>query len=872
MREKIILAPGANGSELIKSLAMHGVNTFGLRIMGSGELARMALMRSGISISERFLSAKEECTVMALLVSGDEYFGRTKYSDVQEIAKAVRTIRSLVTGEDEIGQIRSILSGGIFTEKNEALIRACEKYINYLSSEGYVDSVSITRRASLICDVINADMYALNEYPLTPLECSLLDRLSGGTYKEISITSLFEGSDKPVSIESIRNCYGASNEVGMIIDDIYRDKKMDKCTVAVTDAGTYTQLFLDYSLLYDLPVTFGCGIPIINSNPGRLLSVYYHWMTAGYFGESAIRALLFSAAFNKGVLSEELGEDVPWTQFYRDLGTLRLTNDLEMNEERIDEYRNALLEEKKLLSEGNKEYDKLMNRIACVPYLEIMGRELALNVEDFIRKYSYMRVGDETNADELMMKLDKVALDTIYSELSSVRESGEHASEDIITNVLRMNALRQSSEAGKLHVTDIKGTLCTVRENVYVAGLSATKYPGSPKENYLLLDADIALFGKGAEYLVSENRIKSKSEMLRTLSHLAAKVGSKLYLSYAGLNVAELKKENASSMIFDLYGEANGKNASIKDLEKSIIKVEYFEPAISKSREIGKAYIEGQVVLPLNVHGFGEFVEGAFQEEYAPTSIEQYLACNKQYLYANIFKLNPYRDENPFEVMSGADRGTLAHALMEELANSSISKEEFLDMAKEYFDRQIKEKPPVIPDKIDEEKNQFLEMMEYAYDTDPHREVIMKEEEIHASDEILRLNVFGIPDRVEKLDDGTYMIVDYKTARKVTHHAEHPETCIQILTYAYLVESLGHKVSMCEYRYLQAKKVVQIPFEENRKTNLDYYLAEFRQGINNGHFRECRKQDDIEGEDTTCTFCGYRYVCPKERRGKDEDE
>lgn len=28
MRERIILAPGANGSELIRNLAMHGVNSF----------------------------------------------------------------------------------------------------------------------------------------------------------------------------------------------------------------------------------------------------------------------------------------------------------------------------------------------------------------------------------------------------------------------------------------------------------------------------------------------------------------------------------------------------------------------------------------------------------------------------------------------------------------------------------------------------------------------------------------------------------------------------------------------------------------------------------------------------------------------------
>ena len=49
MKESIILTPSANGSELTKSLAMHSVNCFNQRICGAGELARLALVRSGIS-------------------------------------------------------------------------------------------------------------------------------------------------------------------------------------------------------------------------------------------------------------------------------------------------------------------------------------------------------------------------------------------------------------------------------------------------------------------------------------------------------------------------------------------------------------------------------------------------------------------------------------------------------------------------------------------------------------------------------------------------------------------------------------------------------------------------------------------------------
>lgn len=120
MKEKIILAPGLNGNELMRSLALHGVNCIGMRICGAAELARLALMRSGISISEDFVSAKEEVAIAAEAVNGEPYFGKTSYSDIQEIAAAIRRMRSLVADEEEERSIRDKLPMGIFKEKNDA--------------------------------------------------------------------------------------------------------------------------------------------------------------------------------------------------------------------------------------------------------------------------------------------------------------------------------------------------------------------------------------------------------------------------------------------------------------------------------------------------------------------------------------------------------------------------------------------------------------------------------------------------------------------------------------------------------------------------------------------------------------------------------
>ena len=67
MKEKIILAPGARASELLRTLARFGVNTLGLRIVNGIELSKIALMKSGVSVTEKFLPAGDEAAVIILI-------------------------------------------------------------------------------------------------------------------------------------------------------------------------------------------------------------------------------------------------------------------------------------------------------------------------------------------------------------------------------------------------------------------------------------------------------------------------------------------------------------------------------------------------------------------------------------------------------------------------------------------------------------------------------------------------------------------------------------------------------------------------------------------------------------------------------------
>lgn len=864
MKEKIILAPGLNGNELMRSLALHGVNCIGMRICGAAELARLALMRSGISISEDFVSAKEEAAIAADAIGGESYFGKASYSDIQEIAAAIRRMRSLIADEDEEQSVQDKLPMGIFKEKNVALLHVYQRYMALLESRKAVDAATLIRKAAAESKAINADFMTLREYPLNPLENKLLNRVSGGAVTETSLQELFGKESRPLQLKAIRNCYGAPNEVETILTDIYSGKRLDQCTVAVADALTYGQLFFDYALLYDIPVTFGCGIPVINSNPARLLSVYYSWITSGFYGAAAIGELLSSKAFDRSKLYEqfpEQDENFRWSIFYEILGSLRLTNDPAVNEQRITDFRKAIEEEAALLGkENSKDYKTILRKQSCIPCLEIMGRELGMPAEEFISKYTFIRRGSDTNAERLLMMLDISAARAIYEELKVIRSSGlDQSADDIIPNVLKIMVCAQRSEAGKLHVTGIEGAFGSLRQHLYLAGMSASNYPGSPKENYLLLDADLKLFGPEAEDYTADGRILRKREQLLSLAKLASALGTDISVSYAGLNVSELKKDNASSLIFELFREAYGRDASAKELEEHTNRVDYFEPAISSSRRIGEAYTKGNIVRSdtKEAGAVSTAVPWNLDKAWSPTELDKFFSCPRRFMLCYILGIPEPEDYDPFVVMNAMDTGTLAHLLMEELGGTDMSKEAFLSLSDEYFDRFIREHPPLIAENVPPVKEQFLEMMETAYGMDPHREIALEEEDISCAHES-GVRIHGFPDRVEKLEDGTYLVVDFKSGRTVGHVQDDIGTCLQVIIYAYLMEQRGFKVSGGEYRYIRLGETVTCRYDDDMKRQLFERLTFFKNSMLSGDFPVAEIE---EGGDDPCHFCKYKAIC-----------
>ena len=864
MKERIILANGAGGSELLKSLAKHAVNCFNLRILSSIELARYVLTKSGVTIKEGFIDATEERVYTVKALAGETYFGKVTYNDVIRISDAIRQIRSLAIDES---RIPSILEKGIFEEKNKALISVLNKYLNLLKKNQVFDRISCIRYAIENCRVIDAEFICLEEYPASPLEMELMKKASGGNVKTIGIRELFEKESGKIHISQIRKCYGAANEVETILTEIYARSSenapyLDRCTVVITDPGTYSQLFFDYALIYDIPVTFGCGIPIVNANPAKLLVDYYYWMTGGFFGEEALNRMLNSGVFNRKAFYREISEtddETKKNRFFKMLGKIRFTTDINQNKERIEALKNHIQRQLETLPELSDEYKEMKEKEECILLLERAAIEFALPVEEFIVKYAFVRSFGKSGTAELLRSLDKSALEVIYNELKAIQSSGiEQSTDDIIKSVLSHAVCIQSTMEGALHVTTVSKAFAAIRKNLYIAGLSALKFPGSPKENYLLLDKDLELFGEGHKRYTSEGRILDKKNHLSCLTELASTLECNIFLSYAGLNVAELKRENASSMVYELFRKEYGNSASSEELEKKIYVTEYFEPRINESREIGIAYNEGKSVVNSYIPASPCDVPMPVGDSYSPTALNDYFKCARLFMLKDILRIPEEHRVDPFEVMPANDCGILAHSLMEKLANSNMSEADFVALSSEAFDDYIKTHPPLVGADASSEKNEFMGMMRTAYRMNPGREVIFAEEKITCLHES-GITITGRPDRVEMKEDGTGIIVDFKTGRNREHKKEDAKSCLQGLVYAYLMEHKDNPVpiSGIEFRYIRLGEMIPCSYDAAKKQELYDILSEFKSGMSVGNF-VCSNPDI---EDSPCENCDYRGVC-----------
>jgi len=868
MRETIILATGANKSELLRMLARFGKNTMGLRVFSRVELAKYALMRSGITVTEEFLTSKEEPSVVFSFLNEIEYFKAASYADAESLSAALSVIRSLIP-DDEERVLHDRLAAGEFSDKNTAVIEVYDRYIRKITSDGRIDRIGLVRRALEKADRLSgADFMIISEFPLMPIDRALLEKLSGGGYTEISVTDLCGREKKELTVEGITEAYGGINEVESIIDRIFRKGiPLDKCIIAAANASAYSQVLYDISCNYDIPVTYGCGVPILNSNPARLLKLIYEWNTSGYYGIDALRKILSSDAFDRSAFAETLGlEDGLRRRDAEELGKMagdiRLSFDEKENKKRLANLKSSLDKDaESARKNGNEKAIKSAEyKLKVFEWTSRLANELESGCIRFLSKYAIIRAEGEGRVSDISGRIDQSAMSVITETMEAyMRYAPEGDINEIIPDILRKTVCSENSREGCLHITSISGALSCLREHLYICGL------GSPSENYLILDSDLLLLADQETAPTSENRVRQKTKTFFDLLEFASAAEVETNLTYSGYSLSELKEHNPSSALFSVY-EMIHPEADMEAFKNSLKHAPYFESCISPNRLIGDKYSSGAELSYRDISPDKDDPAHALDRAWSPSALSNYLQCPRHFYLANVLGIPERESDDPFEILSAAVTGTLAHTMMEKLADEKYGRQEFLDMSSELFDDALSKRPPVHPSDAEALKKEFLKMMETSFDMDPHNSVVSAEEEYrfqHPSG----IWIHGYPDRVERDDDGRYLIADFKTKRKKEHVQDDFGTCMQVIVYAWLCEQAGIDISSCEYRYLRKGMTVTCRYDDGMKDHLDGFLIELRESIENNDFPRIESAEN-------CKYCKMADICrwTEDNEGKEGTE
>lgn len=831
MKERILLAPSVNGTELLRTLAQHGVGTFGLRVMGLAEFAELSLMRCGKALDRELVSPGETRAMIYEIMLQVPYYRSISFSDAADMAGLLASLRTLVT-ENEAENMRALLTDGEFPEANAALLSVYEKYISALYAGRQTDAAGLIRFAAENAEPLTAEVFALEEYPLSPLGKKLAEKASAGSFKTLTLKELFGLQDSPMAVESVTKSYGSMSELRDVLDTVLKSGlPYDTCTVVCADSASAVMLY-ELSGEFGVPVTFGCGLPISCSYPAALLRLIGRWNSEGMNGITALNELIFSEQFDKNALAEKLGCTL--SELHRAVdaaGSLRLSLDKEKNAARV---RKALA--------AVEEAD---SRRRSIELAVDLFAELENGIAYIVRTYAVQRPA--------CAALDRSAVNTVCSELEPCRDNSECF--DMLQSILSRRVCAQSSCEGALHIVTVEQAPCALRKNLFITGLTASAYPGTPMENHLISDNDLMRFGENAP--TSANIISGRQRAFRSLLELASSAGCTVRLSYSGYDTAELKENNPSSLLFEVLREKGGGVLTDDDMKRLITEKGYFDTELTADDCIVKAYAEGKALVPETAETAELSGEFPSERTFSVTSLVQFAKCPRQFYYSAVLNLRAEEEDDPMEVISPLKLGELLHNIMEKSAQADMTEAELLAETEREWQRFLALRPSIKPNDAIQLGHELANMVNYAYECERNRKILKAEEPIyftHSSG----FTVSAKLDRLEELPNGALVVADFKTDRKVNYSSNAFSGCAQVMLYAYILENqYGIKAGRGEYRLVRLGRTIECEYTNEMRSAAAELLDSVAEAIREDTF-------PAEGKKEMCRYCAYKEICRKE--------
>lgn len=253
---------------------------------------------------------------------------------------------------------------------------------------------------------------------------------------------------------------------------------------------------------------------------------------------------------------------------------------------------------------------------------------------------------------------------------------------------------------------------------------------------------------------------------------------------------------------------------------------------------------------------FNSLIDAILKDKfYSPTSINCYLNCPRQYLYKEILNLSTKAKNADTMHYGTAIHNTLQYGFNYALKHNIYPKEEEIINT---FKKNLDKLPlSTIENRINIEKRGQEALKKYypQFVCSPVQNLVEAEKKITFG------KFKGIIDRIEKKQDGTYIICDYKTgnaksAKKISPDGEYASYYNQIALYKYLFEKATN-LNVSEVKFIFPED-----FENNLSLTFTKEEIEEVEKLANNVIKAIEAHYFEPNEDKiACKYCEFKSFC-----------
>ena len=588
-KEKLLFVPSYSiGHQLGECLAKTGTSWINLRMTTAvgfaQEMAALDICKSGI----RHIESQARLIIIEKLYRNNEISttGNSYFKKAEEIPGILKYLSNAVHEMRMAGLAPEDIDPGAFItpEKGNELIQLLDSYNHFIEENRLIDhagllQLSIRKFNQGTKPEEDSIVMVLSDFALTRLEKELI-RMAGGKAPIIIDHTLPSNLDFPERLfglprlstpervpdpfkdvsPSIFHAVGESNEVREVFRRILKQQiPLDDVELLVTTVDPYIPMIYEIASSLSVPATFMGGIPVTFTRPGRALILYLKWQAEDFL-DSYLRRL-FSGGYLYLKGGKQKGEIPSSNRAARIIRDAAIGYGRERYVSRLKGLEDAYLlkAKKKEDKKENPQWEKqiagnaawvrgFVNKLmSTIPEPNPDGtstiKEICTGAVRFVK--DFCRTASEADAaakSKLVDFLESLAF------APSFPDQANETIKRLIEEINGISVYHSNPKPGYVHVAHYRSGGYSGRTHTFVLGLNQGRFPGTPIQDPVILDAERQKIG---------NDLALSSQLLHENLYLMAKLigalSGNVTLSYSCRDLRENRELFPSSTLLDVY-------------------------------------------------------------------------------------------------------------------------------------------------------------------------------------------------------------------------------------------------------------------------------------------------------------------------------